>query len=71
MYDLSREANDVEGLRDSCAVLAEAEVGAGFDSRDASLACAIRTVSSHSSVRCARSRCKSSREDKSASPAMK
>ena len=43
-FDLSREANDVEGLRESCAALAVAAVNAGFESRDASLACAIRTV---------------------------
>ena len=46
-------------------------MGAGCERSDASLACAIRTVSSHSSVHCARSRCKYSREDESASPAMK
>ena len=67
----SLEANDVERLRESCAALAAAAVGARFESRDASLACSIRTVSSHFSVRCARLRCKYSREDESASPAMK
>ena len=70
-FDWSREANDVEELRVSFAALAAAAVGARFESRDASLACAIRTFSSHSSVRCARWRCKYSREDESASQAMK
>ena len=70
-FDWSRKANDVEGLRESCAALAAATVGAGLESRDASRACAIRTVFSHSSVRCAHSRCKYSREDESASPAIK
>ena len=70
-FDWSCKANDVEGLRELCDALAAAAVGAGFTSRDASLASAIRTVSSHSSVRCARSRCKSSRKNESASPAMK
>ena len=70
-FDWSREANDVEKLRESFAALAAAAVSVGFESRDALLACAIRTVSSHSSVHCDRSRCKYSREDESASPAMK
>ena len=70
-FDWSREANDVEGLRESCAALEAAAVGAGFKSRATLHACAICTISSHSTVLCARSRCKYSREDESASPAMK
>ena len=55
----------------SCAALAAEAVRAGFERRDDSLVFAIRTVSSHSSVRCALLRCKYSREDESASPEIK
>ena len=34
-FDWSREANDVEGLRELCAALAAAAVGAGIESHDA------------------------------------
>ena len=69
-FDWERKANDVEGMRESCAALTAAAVGAEFEKRVASLTCASFTVSSHSSVRCARSRCRYSRHDESANRAI-